>query len=244
MKKILFLLLIAFSSCDGQTTQKKVNVVCAGNSLTAGPGTHTPTLPYPTQLQRLLGSQFVVTNSGIGGQTTQDISTGYTAQIGTYYSSSTYSANVVVIWEVRNDLAVNNASSSVVSTSQAYTNFTTLCATARATGYKIVVVTVTPSWTALYKNVSTVTGYNNLDADRVTVNASIVANWATFADALVDLGADTNLGTLGQNAQAGYVYSSGTRPTQNTWYDDGTHFINTGYGYVAEKIKQAILKVL
>ena len=228
----------------GQATQKKINIVCAGNSLTSAVGTNTASLPYPAQLQRLLGPNFLVTNSGVAGQTTQNISTNYATQIGNYYNASTYADNILIVWEVRNDLVVNNASSTVVTTTQAYNNFVTLCNTADAQGWKIIVVTVLPSWAAQYKGNSTSTGYNNIDSDRLTVNASIVSNWASFSNALVDIGSNSNLGTLGQNAQAGYVYSSGTRPTKNTWYDDGTHLLNTGYGVIADKVSQAILKLL
>lgn len=243
MKKIFFLLLFIASLASAQTTQKKVNIVCAGNSITNGTG-NTATIPYPTQLQRLLGGKYVVTNSGVPGQTTQQISTNYTTQIGTYYDASTYASNVVIIYEGRNDLSVNNVNTQNVTPTAAYNNLVTLCGTARSQGWKVIIVTITPSWTAQYLNNTTVTGYNNLDSDRLTVNASIVANWATFADALVDIGADSNMGTLGQNAQAGYVYSTGTRPTKNVWYDDGVHYLNTGYGLLAERVKQAILKLI
>lgn len=241
MKKILLLIAITVIALSSHA-QVLYNVVCAGNSITAGVGTRTEALPYPLQLTRLLGSQYQVTNSGVGGQTTQDISSSYTTQIGNFYDAS--KINILIILEVRNDLAVNNTVTQVVSTSSAYTHLTSLCSTARAQGWKIILVTVTPSWTAQYLNNTTVTGYNNLDADRLTVSTSIMSGYSSIADGVYNFGANSLMGTLGQNAQAGYVYSTGTRPTLNAYYHDGTHPNMAGYGLLAEGIRQAILKLV
>jgi len=239
MKKILFLLLLSFAA-SAQVTIKQYNIVIAGNSLSANAGTHPTTYSYPQVLSRQLGANYKITNSGVGGQTTQDISSSYTSQIGNYYDASTYAANILVIWEGRNDMILNS-----LTTTQTYNNLVTLCGTARAQGWKIIVVDITPSWSSSYKGDATVTGYNQLDADRITVSNSIIANWATFADGLVRLSDNSLIGSLSQSYQSGYTFSSVTRPTVSTnlMYDDGTHFAQLGYQLIAEKVRQAILKL-
>lgn len=226
-----------FLTANAQT-MKKINIVCAGNSLTANFGTRAEPYSYPQMMNKILGGNYVITNSGVGGQTTQDIIAAYTTQISNFYNASTYADNLCIIWEGRNDLVVNS-----ITYTQAYNNMVTLCGMIRATGFKIIIVDITPSWTGLYKGDNTVTGYNNLDADRIAYNALVAANWQTFAEGYVALGSDPFIGTLGQNAQAGYVYSNSVRPTINSMYQDGTHFVDTGYGHIASKIAQAVLNM-
>lgn len=242
MKKtiILYFSLILSINLIAQTAQKRVNVQIIGNSISAGQGSsRAETFPYSAQLARLLGGNYNVGNSAVSGQTTQQISAAYTTQVGNFYDASTYSKNIAVILEARNDM-INNS----LTPTQAYNNLVTLCNTTRAQGWKVIVITITPSWSATYKGDATVTGYNNLETDRLALNALIVANWATFADALVDFGANSFVGTTAKNEQSGYTFSTSVRPTANNYYIDGTHFLNTGYGLLAEMVHQSILKLL
>lgn len=217
---------------------KKINIVCDGNSLTVGQDS-TQGLSYPIQLSNLLGTNFIVTNKGVGGQTTQQMSADYAADIAPLYSLSLYHKNILVIWEGRNDLTSNE-----ITSTQAYNNLKSLADLGKATGYSIVMVTLLPSWTTPpYKGDSTVTGYNLLDTDRLAVNTLIRNNSLSENWTLADIASDTRIGNLGNNHQTGYTWSS-TRPTNNGLYSDGTHCINTGYGIAANIIKNAIIRAL
>jgi hypothetical protein len=61
-----------------------------------------------------------------------------------------------------------------------YTRYLQWCADWRAAGFKVVACTVLP------RNNGGL--YAGFEADRQTVNAQIRANWASFADALADMG--------------------------------------------------------
>lgn len=217
---------------------KKINVVCDGNSLTIGQDS-TQGLSYPTQLSNLLGPNFLITNKGVGGQTTQQMSADYSSDIAPLYSSSNYFKNILIVWEGRNDLAVNE-----VTSTQAYNNLKAYADLGKATGFTIIMVTLLPSWsTPPYKGDSTVVGYNQLDTDRLSVNTLIRNNYITEGWIIADIALDVRIGDLGDNQQNGYTWSS-TRPTNNGLYSDGTHLINTGYGIATNIVKDAIFKSL
>lgn len=128
--------------------------------------------------------------------------------------------NILVAWEVGNDLFFNG------NTTDAYDRIVSYCTARRAAGWKVVVGTAlyrvfgagpTPagdSWTV----------YNGkID----TVNNNIRANWSTFADALADIGGRSEF----------------SDPTSTVYFIDGVHPTGTGRGIVASVVSSAILTI-
>lgn len=76
------------------------------------------------------------------------------------------------------------------------------CQARQATGWTVVVCTIL--------------AYNSsfgTEAIRLAYNAQIVADWATFADKLVDLGADARIGVTGAELNATYFQGDQVHPT-------------------------------
>ena len=67
MKKIICALLLLWSQ-EGSAQQPSVKVACVGNSITEGPGRNHPD-SYPSQLQKILGKDYQVTNFGVSART-------------------------------------------------------------------------------------------------------------------------------------------------------------------------------
>jgi lysophospholipase L1-like esterase len=66
------------------------------------------------------------------------------------------------------------------------------------------------------------------EATRSTYNGLIRANWRQFADVLVDVAADPNIGVAGANSNT-------------TYFDpDAIHLNNTGYAIVATLVKATL----
>lgn len=95
-----------------------------------------------------------------------------------------------------------------------YGRITTGCNAARAAGYKVVVCDV------IARNTFGA-GENNA---RSYVNSNVAANYATFADGYAALSADARL----QN------------PADGTYYSDGTHLTNAGYGVVSGIVEPVV----
>lgn len=212
--------------------ETEYNIVCDGNSLTAGQGA-TSGQTYPVQLGALLttqGATAAVENKGVGAQNTQDMEADASTDIDPLYDSS--KSNYLLVWEGRNDLNQNNG----LTVQQAYNNLVTYCENRQAVGWKVILFSLLPSYTASYNGDTTVAGYEALEADRVALNVLLKANWTFFADGYVDFDSDPEINTFHNNEQSGYVYSSSTAPTASTngLYTDGTHLTNAGYAIVAK----------
>lgn len=196
----------------------QIRIVCDGNSMTYGTGTTTLLKAYPKQLIRSINdivNYEAAHNIGIAGQTTPQIITAYPNRAALCFDTSK-SKNIYVPWECTNDLFFG------ASAATAYSNYVTLCGLARDTGYKVVAVTVLP------RSNSGTPG--TFEADRQTVNTNIRNNWASFADALADVAANTTIGDAGDETNA-------------TYYSDLVHMTDAGYLIVADIIKTAILTI-
>lgn len=198
-------------------------VVCDGNSLTAvGWGI------YPATLQTILGARnlgrFEVTNTAVGGQDIDDMISRYAAQVAPAYSA--YQANVLVAWELSNQF-VGSYSGSLSIAVQARTAVDKLweyCATARATGWKIIVLTATYREAAGYVGLpSKAVGDSGIDA----MNTLVRAEWRDHADDLVDICADPYF----QNSALTHVF------------DDGTHMSDPASQVVAVKVARAVNRI-
>jgi hypothetical protein len=74
----------------------------------------------------------------------------------------------------------------------------------RAAGWKVVILTILPR---------TQTGCPaNMETYRTSVNTSIRNNWATFANALADVGADATIGVAGASNNATYYDADKVHP--------------------------------
>lgn len=195
---------------------KRASVVAHGNSLTAG---YNAQVPYTTVLQAAYNAQplaVAVFNKGNNGYTTQQL----TAQlrIPALKIVSQYPADrrILVVWELRNDMAVNG-----LTPVQAITNLAAYCNAARAHGYDHIVVCNT---------IADGSGDANFTpTDQAEVNALLAANYHSFSDRLVDLAADARF----QN------------PNDITYYAlDKLHLVSTGYAVVSELVKSVVDQAL
>jgi len=192
---------------------KRAAIVCDGNSLTVGYNAQTP---YTTVLQSAYdtaGYAANVINTGISGQTTQEM-TGLLATSNLRRAASQYPADkrIVVGWEIRNDIALN-----AITATQAVDNMQSYCVAARALGYDKIIVCNT---------IADGSGNANFTpAARAAVNSELAARYSTFADYLVDLYADPRL----------------QDPNDTTYYAaDKLHLVSTGYAVVESLIKPVV----
>jgi lysophospholipase L1-like esterase len=111
---------------------------------------------------------------------------------------------ILCAWEITNDLQAGSTQQ------QCYDNMKNYCILRRAAGFKVVVFTCLPRGAAA-----------QFETDRTAINANIVANWATFADALCDVGADATIGVAGSQNNLTYYNA------------DKIHLTDAGYSIVA-----------
>ncbi len=180
-----------------------------GDSLTEGYGLPA-TDSYPYQLWDLLGANaaYRMVNDGVAYETLASMVAAAAAQIDPLLIPE-YEKKLCFIWGGTNDIAAGANDSTV------YANLQTYCAARQAAGWKVIALTMLP----------------RIDFDateesyRVAFNASVVTNWASFADALVDVAGDTRLDDY----------------SDTTYYDaGGVHLNATGYGVVADLAYAAI----
>ncbi len=193
-----------------------VNIVCDGNSLsvTGGPGTGY----YPDQLDALLGAGYNVTTVAIGGQTTVPMSKNAKANVDALFNPLA-SRNILIAWEITNDLRVNAGG---ISALYAYQHFVDYCKGRQAFGWEVYVLTVLPRSEG--GNV-----YAGFEADRQTVNTLLRANYLTFSSGLFDCAADARIGDAGDE-------------NDETYYEDKVHMTKpVGYQIIAEGLHDLIL---
>jgi hypothetical protein len=117
--------------------------------------------------------------------------------------------NVVVLWVGTNDYGVHTPA-------ELYAHIVTYCQGRQAVGFKVVTCTLTPR-----SNDPAVWAF------RDAVNALIRAGWATYADGLVDIGADPVIGYNGAE-------------NDTTYYTDLTHMTTAGQLIVAGLVAAAL----
>lgn len=169
-------------------TKRLPQVIFDGNSLTdQGFGNG-----YLTTVFATLGVGYDYLEMGVGGQTTGAMIVLAPTKIDPLFRA-TRSKNIVVCWEILNDVLLGGANAT-----QAYNDVVSYCTGRRAAGFEVVVVTALPA---------NATTYPTWEAIRQTVNTNIRTNWATFADALADVGDDATIGQAGQAANQTYYTS-------------------------------------
>lgn len=190
-------------------------VLFDGDSLTYGLES-TGGQTYPAQCMALLPAAIDSTNFGIPSQLLATMLANAPSKIDPYFDLRR-PKQVVVIWGGTNDLSIGTAEATVYSNTVAY------CQARQAAGFKVVVLTTLP------RTGNTVGNFETL---RQSLNTSIRSNWATFADALADVGNDPTIGQAGDTANLTYYYT------------DGIHLINAGYAIVAAAVASALTGLL
>jgi lysophospholipase L1-like esterase len=148
-----------------------------GNSITLGQGAVPGVSDYPTDTIALLTETYAAWRIyGIGGRSTTQLNSDVSTLVASF--GNWPGGSIVIPWEICNDILNNGATGTT-----AYNNYVTLCGTLRTAGFKVIAVTsidrADASWTGTMKTY------------QLAANASIVSNWATFADALWDAAGDT-----------------------------------------------------
>ncbi len=189
-------------------------IVCDGDSLTLGSQSSSADKPYPALVKFILGStKWTVTNLGVNSQSLVTCVANAAANVDSLYNAGN-TTNICVLWAGTNDIQLNSRTAA-----QVYADTITYGQARQAAGWKVVVLTTLPRQNSAA-----------FETTRQTLNASIRANWATFADALADVGNDA---ALGPNAAAS---------TDLRYYAaDQIHCIDTGYEHVAQVVKLALL---
>jgi lysophospholipase L1-like esterase len=160
---------------------------------------------YPLEVSTTI--TFEKSNVAVGGATILDAILAAPRAVDALHSR-TSRFNLVVFWAGTNDVYLGDTPQTAYNRLVAYANGR------RQQGFKVIVGTM----------ISRV----GLDSEKNTLNALTRANWQTFADGIVDLGATTELGADGAYLNATYFQS------------DGTHLTAAGYTFVAGQVSAAI----
>jgi lysophospholipase L1-like esterase len=188
-------------------------IVCDGDSLTAGTGVLAGD-DYPSQLQVLLGGSgaWEKGNYGGAGNTITQLSSDAATQIDGLLSGLK-PKNIVIVWAGTNDIAVDSRTGA-----QAEALLNTYCTARRTAGYKVVVLTMISR--GMFNG--TQEGY------RQDFNTAVRANWTTYADALVDVDANTVVGGVGTYANTTY------------YQNDQIHLKAAGFAAVAAALQPVV----
>lgn len=175
-------------------------VTCDGDSITAGGGL-TGGDTYPAQLDALLETSWEVFNVGINGQTCEQMQS--TRDDADYYYNPSVGPTVLVCFGGTNDLYFGASATTVQDRIEAY------CAASQTVGWKVIVCTLLPR--------NDFPGTSSIDkatheSRRQTVNAWLRSNWATFADALCDIGGNADIGQDGDEEDLTYYQSDKVHP--------------------------------
>lgn len=175
-------------------------VVCDGNSMTAGTGASDAAHRYPDQLSVLLGGSWTVTNTGLGAATTAGRVIAAPTNIRANLNLKR-SKNIAIEWEVTNDIyywliGVDPPSGArATSLNDVKANMTAWVALAHAYDFKVIVATI------FSRSNAGMTAQNIADfrTQRALYNAWVLSG-ASGADAVVDLAAIPGMGADGDEA--------------------------------------------
>lgn len=220
--KVTWYLNDKFNLPEKDYLRDNVFVLCDGNSLTEGQGIweYNGTQPagnryWELPVAGLSARNYHAWSVGVGGQTTTDMISDFEVHSRKYFSPYR-KGNLVVAWEITNDISVGSTDT------QAYNNYVNYCNLCRKNGWKVVACTVIPR-----------SGFNaTQETYRNSVNIMIRNNYTSFADGLADFAAHPNFDSPAD--------SWGPWPNASNYYD-GTHLIN--YSAIAQVASAAILSV-
>jgi lysophospholipase L1-like esterase len=214
---------VTVTSNEISLTTRTSQIVCDGDSITAGDGLSAGN-KYPEQLQAILGNAWQVDNVGVSGQTLDNMQTTRTDVDSLYSGSNAY--NVNVCFGGTNDIYFNASAATTETRVQAY------CAASRSTGFKVVVCTLLPRGDFPGTSTLPADAETNHETRRLAFNTWLRANWSTFADALCDLAADARLGDDGDEDDTTY------------YQGDKVHPNSVGAAKIAERVAAAVAMAL
>ena len=201
------------STAVHQTPPKIGQILFDGDSLTAGSGA---TDPYPSQLMRGLPAEIKWRNLGKGGRCIEEMLGTAPARVDALYDPR-LGRNVVVIWGGSNDLALLLHSAKVV-----YQNTVDYCLGRRSVGFTVLVLTILPRSDRFSEN---------FEPRRQALNRMLRTGWPGFADGLVDVAADPQIGSAGAERDHRY-YVPGF-----------VHLNNQGLAVVAGHVLDGLLRL-
>lgn len=183
-------------------------IVFDGNSMTDGAYS-----TYPATTLAALSTGWAGLNFGVSGQTTIGMLADAAAQIDTHYLS-TRPKNIVVCWEGSNDLKLG------ATRADAQARLVQYCQERQAAGWSVVILTILP------RRQSGLPA--TFEDDRTAINAYILANYASFADAVADVAAVAEMAD----------------PTNTTYYADGVHPTALAYNTLIAPVVAAAVEAL
>lgn len=183
-------------------------IVFEGDSLTVGTGS-TASNDYPSVVMTSFSGRTKY-NVATSGHATTDVISSLTTDV--ILKRHYHGLNYACIWIGTNDLEAGTTAATT------YANIVSICQSCQAAGFRVVVLTLLP------RNATDQTAF---DAARASVNTSLRANWATFANALADVAADSRIGDDGD-------WSDGT------YFSDSVHLTDAGYAIVAGVVVTAL----
>jgi len=184
---------LAGGSMTGPIVTQVPNIVFDGDSLTIGTGA----LPfnnfplsndYPSQVVASLDRRGTYYNVGVAGETTATMITNAPTVVDAKLLAG--ANNVACFHGGTNDIYYG------ADDTTTYDRIVTYCQARQAAGWKVIVATITPR-----SDPGTPAGQ---DTCRLSVNSMIRANWQAFANGIADIGADVNMGTLGDETNTRY----------------------------------------
>jgi lysophospholipase L1-like esterase len=187
-------------------------LVFDGDSLTSGTGS-TFGRNYPAQTVEGLDARTTVYNYGVGGQTMSQMTADAVSQVDSLFDSTMN--GIVLPFGGTNDL--NSGVDQTAAT--CYSRIVAYHTARQSAGWRTVAFTILPRTDAGYSETH--------EANRLTVNTSIRDNWEDFADALVDVAADSRIGDVADTSNTTYYY-------------DLVHLTNAGYAIVADLTRDAL----
>ncbi len=193
-----------------------LNLIFEGDSLSAGYN-----LPnddsYPSQLAAQFSNDIESNVSSAGDWISSMLNEAVT-QVDPLYSPIAYK-NICVLWGGCNDFRTKTPKDTVETV---YNNIVSYCQARKAVGWQVIVLTLAPDVNG---------GFTGYEAFRLELNAFIRENYATFADALADVGNDAIIGQIAN------------MPNETYWIDY-IHMTAAGYAIVADYVKTAIDSLL
>lgn len=175
------------------------NLVFDGDSLTVGyTGTgDSVASAFTDQILKQLPVTVKSYNVAVVGQTIAQMTADAATQVNPLVDAAVLK-NTLVVWAGTNDIAATPGAPNTH-----YNNLVAYCTARRTAGYKVAVLTCLPRGAVA-----------QFETDRQAFNTLIRNNWATFADALVDVGNDATIGVAG--AQNNVTYYQGDATHLNT----------------------------
>lgn len=193
-----------------------------GNSITYGIGANTAggDATYSSVVTNALYNQLNFFCMGVPSITAASVRATISDLVAKYKRAN--ATNIAVVYLGTNDLANND------TVSNTYGYLQTICSSLKSGGINKIVIVTTICRDANFSGITAA----QFETNRLSLNSMIVSNYATFADALANAGADANLG-------------GGTASADNTTYfADKIHPTPVGAAILANYIKAAIQSIM